>query len=56
MPWALKALFGRKAYIFNTHQKNCFEIGHDSVVSNPMYFNGLVIDVRRTTFIKVLIQ
>lgn len=56
MPWALKALFGRKACIFNTQTKNGFEIWCDSVVSNPMYFNGLVIDVKRTTFIKVLIQ
>lgn len=55
MPWALKALFGREAHIFNTHKK-VLEIRHDSVLSNPVYLSEFIIDMKRTKFIKVLIQ
>lgn len=34
----------------------CFEIRHNSVASNPKYFDGFVIDIKTTAFIKVLIQ
>lgn len=36
--------------------KKMLEIRHDSALSNPGYLSRFIIDMKRITFIKVLIQ